>query len=138
MTGFVFAAITALVCLVMSYPLAMLIARSPQKHRDLLVLLVILPFWSNFLIRVYAWIIILGPQSVFVGALNAMLGWIDWHEDGRIEAGIVPVDVEPPGRPVQAQGARADEIARYVERITLAAGLPAIHIGADFRAELSA
>ena len=71
-----YAAITALVCLVMSYPLAMLIARSPQKHRDLLVLLVILPFWSNFLIRVYAWIIILGPQSVFVGALNAMLGWI--------------------------------------------------------------
>ncbi len=71
-----YAAITALVCLVISYPLAMLIARSPQKHRDLLVLLVILPFWSNFLIRVYAWIIILGPQSVFVGALNAMLGWV--------------------------------------------------------------
>ncbi len=71
-----YAAITALVCLVISYPLAILIARSPQKHRDLLVLLVILPFWSNFLIRVYAWIIILGPQSVFVGALNAMLGWV--------------------------------------------------------------
>jgi spermidine/putrescine transport system permease protein len=48
----------------------MLIARSPKKQRDLLVLLVILPFWSNFLIRVYAWMIILGPSSVFVGALN--------------------------------------------------------------------
>jgi spermidine/putrescine transport system permease protein len=39
----------------------------------LLVLLVILPFWSNFLIRIYAWIVILGPQSVFVGALNSAL-----------------------------------------------------------------
>jgi len=34
---------------------------------------VILPFWSNFLIRVYAWMIILGPQSVFAGGLNAFL-----------------------------------------------------------------
>ncbi len=40
-----------------------LIARSPKKHRNLLLLLVILPFWSNFLIRIYAWMIILGPQA---------------------------------------------------------------------------
>lgn len=72
--SFAYAAITTLACIVIAYPLAMLIARSPKKHRDLLVLLVILPFWSNFLIRVYAWIIILGPQSVFVTALNAVLG----------------------------------------------------------------
>ena len=72
--SFAYAAITTLVCLVIAYPLAMLIARSPKKHRDLLVLLVILPFWSNFLIRVYAWMIILGPQSVFVTTLNNVLG----------------------------------------------------------------
>ncbi len=72
--SFAYAAITTIVCLVIAYPLAMLIARSPKKHRDLLVLLVILPFWSNFLIRVYAWMIILGPQSVFVSALNNVLG----------------------------------------------------------------
>ena len=72
--SFAYAAITTIVCLVIAYPLSMLIARSPKKHRDLLVLLVILPFWSNFLIRVYAWMIILGPQSVFVTALNAVLG----------------------------------------------------------------
>jgi spermidine/putrescine transport system permease protein len=71
-----YAAITAVACLVIAYPLAMLIARSLKKHRDLLVLLVILPFWSNFLIRVYAWIIILGPQSVFVGVLNYAAGWL--------------------------------------------------------------
>ena len=74
--SFAYAAITTLVCLVIAYPLAMLIARSSKKHRDLLVLLVILPFWSNFLIRVYAWMIILGPQSVFVSALNHGLGLI--------------------------------------------------------------
>jgi spermidine/putrescine transport system permease protein len=72
--SFWYAVITTAVCLVIAYPLAMLIARSPKRHRDLLVLLVILPFWSNFLIRVYAWMIILGPQSVFAGALNAFLG----------------------------------------------------------------
>ena len=74
--SFAYAAITTIVCLVIAYPLAMLIARSAKKHRDLLVLLVILPFWSNFLIRVYAWMIILGPQSVFVSALNHVLGTI--------------------------------------------------------------
>lgn len=71
-------------------------------------------------------------------AVNAMLGWIDWHGDGRIEAGIVPVHVEPPGRPVLASGQRAAGIARYVERITVAAGLPAIRIDDSFRVEPAA
>lgn len=77
--SFAYAAITTLACLVIAYPLSMLIARSPKKHRDLLVLLVILPFWSNFLIRVYAWMIILGPQSVFVRALNAVIGFFGFE-----------------------------------------------------------
>jgi spermidine/putrescine transport system permease protein len=72
--SFGYALITTLLCLLIGYPLAMLIARSPKRHRDFLVLLVILPFWSNFLIRVYAWMIILGPQSVFVGGFNALIG----------------------------------------------------------------
>ena len=71
--SFWYAVITTVLCLVIAYPLALLIARSPKSRRDLLVLLVILPFWSNFLIRVYAWMIILGPQSVFAGALNGLL-----------------------------------------------------------------
>jgi spermidine/putrescine transport system permease protein len=77
--SFSYSAITTLVCLVIAYPLSMLIARSPTRHRDLLVLLVILPFWSNFLIRVYAWMIILGPQSVFVRALNAFIGFFGFE-----------------------------------------------------------
>lgn len=71
--SFLFAVITTLVCLLMAYPLALLIARSPQKWRSLLVLLVILPFWSNFLIRIYAWMIILGPQSALSLGVNAVL-----------------------------------------------------------------
>jgi spermidine/putrescine transport system permease protein len=72
--SFGYAVLTTVFCLLIGYPLAMLIARSPKRHRDLLVLLVILPFWSNFLIRVYAWMIILGPQSVFVAGFNALIG----------------------------------------------------------------
>lgn len=67
------AALTTLLCLLMAYPLAWLIATSRKKYRDLLLLLVILPFWSNFLIRIYAWMIILGPQSGFSRAINWVL-----------------------------------------------------------------
>ncbi len=69
----VYAAITTLACIVLAYPLALLIARSPKRYRDILMLLVILPFWSNFLIRIYAWMIILGPQSAFTRAVNALI-----------------------------------------------------------------
>jgi spermidine/putrescine transport system permease protein len=69
----VYAAITTLACLLLAYPLAMLISRSPRRYRDILMLLVILPFWSNFLIRVYAWMIILGPESAFTRAVNALI-----------------------------------------------------------------
>jgi len=74
-----YALLTTLFCLLLAYPLATLIARSPKKYRDLLLLLVILPFWSNFLIRVYAWMIILGPNAAMARALNGMLAWFG-HE----------------------------------------------------------
>ena len=66
---------TTLICLGLAYPVALLIARGNKKFRDLLVLLVVLPFASNFLIRTYAWMIILGPQSAFSRAINGVLGW---------------------------------------------------------------
>ena len=74
-----YALLTTLFCLLLAYPLATLIARSPKKYRDLLLLLVILPFWSNFLIRVYAWMIILGPNAAMARALNGVLAWFG-HE----------------------------------------------------------
>jgi spermidine/putrescine transport system permease protein len=71
--SFWFALLTTLICLVLAYPLAALIARSDRRHRDLLLLLVILPFWSNFLIRVYAWMIILGPNAALARVVNGVL-----------------------------------------------------------------
>ena len=71
--SFGIALLTTLVCLVMAYPLALLIARSPRRHRDFMVLLVVLPFASNFLVRVYAWMIILGDQSIFLKPINYVL-----------------------------------------------------------------
>lgn len=68
------AAATTLICLIMAYPLALLIARSEKRFRNLMVLLVVLPFASNFLIRIYAWMIILGPESVLSHFINNILG----------------------------------------------------------------
>ncbi len=79
----VFSIITTFLCLLIGYPLALLIAKSPKKYRDLLLLLVIIPFWSNFLIRVYAWMIILGPNSAVSNLLNGVLHIL----------GIPPVDL---------------------------------------------
>jgi spermidine/putrescine transport system permease protein len=68
------ASATTLICLVMAYPLAVLIARSEKRFRNLMVLLVVLPFASNFLIRIYAWMIILGPESGLSHFINTILG----------------------------------------------------------------
>ncbi|WP_347888766.1 ABC transporter permease [Nitrosomonas europaea] len=70
--SFAVATATTLICLVMAYPVAMLIARSAKKYRNLMVLLVVLPFASNFLIRIYAWMIILGPESTFSHLINSV------------------------------------------------------------------
>lgn len=68
-----YAVLTTAICLAAAYPLALAIARSRSRWRDLLLLLVILPFWSNFLIRVYAWMIILGPEWALGKAINGVL-----------------------------------------------------------------
>ena len=72
--SFVMALATTLICLVMAYPLALLIARSPKRSRNLMMLLVILPLTSNFLIGIYAWMILLGPQAALNHVLNVLLG----------------------------------------------------------------
>ena len=70
-----YALLTTLFSLGLAYPLAALIARSSKRYRDLLLLLVILPFWSNFLIRIYAWMIILGPNAALAKTVNGVLAW---------------------------------------------------------------
>jgi Bacterial capsule synthesis protein PGA_cap len=61
-------------------------------------------------------------------AVNAMLGRLKWHDDGRIEAGFVPVHVEAPGRPVIADEPHAAATIAYMARITVEAGLPPLSL----------
>ncbi len=77
--SFLVAALTTLLCLLLAYPMALLIARSPKRQRDLFVLLVILPFASNFLVRVYAWIMILGPTGLLYSPMAVIVGMVYVH-----------------------------------------------------------
>lgn len=61
-------------------------------------------------------------------AVNAFIGRLRIGAEGQVAAGILPVHIEPPGRPVMAHGAQARRISDYVEEITVAAGLPPIRI----------
>ncbi len=66
------AAISTFVTLLIGYPMAYAIARAKESHRSILMMLVILPFWTSFLIRVYAWMSILSTT----GLLNNFLLWL--------------------------------------------------------------
>ena len=55
---------TALLCLLIGYPFAYFIARAPESVRPALLLMVMLPFWTSFLLRVYAWKGLLADQGV--------------------------------------------------------------------------
>ncbi|HEV7265400.1 MAG TPA: ABC transporter permease subunit [Falsiroseomonas sp.] len=66
------AAISATLCLVLGYPMALAIARAPERARMPLLLLVMLPFWTSFLLRITAWIGILQDQGWLNGALLAL------------------------------------------------------------------
>ena len=64
--------LSTLVALLVGYPLAYAMARAPGRLRSFLLMMVILPFWTSFLIRVYAWIGILKQE----GLLNQLLIWV--------------------------------------------------------------
>ncbi len=58
------ACISTICCLIIGFPMAYAIARSDYKIRNILLMLVVLPFWTSFLIRVYAWILLLSPTGI--------------------------------------------------------------------------
>ncbi|MEP3048450.1 MAG: ABC transporter permease subunit [Roseibium sp.] len=72
----VIAGISTFLTLLIGYPIAYGMARSPQAWRPTLLMLVILPFWTSFLIRVYAWIGILKNEGL-LNQLLLFLGFID-------------------------------------------------------------
>ncbi len=71
-----YALITALLCLVLGYPFAYFIARAPESVRPALLLMVMLPFWTSFLLRVYAWKGLLADQGV-INRFLMSIGVID-------------------------------------------------------------
>lgn len=72
LTSLRIAALTTLCALMIGYPLAYAMAAAPRSWQGLLVLLVILPFWTSFLIRVYAWAGILRPDGLLDAALMGL------------------------------------------------------------------
>jgi putrescine transport system permease protein len=70
------ASVSTLFCLLIGYPMAYGIARTDPKWRNVLLMLVILPFWTSFLLRVYAWMGLLGNNGVINRMLMGM-GLID-------------------------------------------------------------
>jgi len=66
------AAISTVLCLLIGYPIAYSVARSSPSSRNILMLMIVLPFWTSFLLRVYAWIGILKQD----GLLNNLLMWL--------------------------------------------------------------
>ncbi|HGJ66594.1 TPA: ABC transporter permease [bacterium] len=85
--------VNTFICLIVGYPMAYYISRQSSKVRNILLILVILPFWTNFLVRTYAWIIILRDS----GLINTILintRLIDEplrliHTRGAVIAGLV-------------------------------------------------
>jgi putrescine transport system permease protein len=87
------AAFSTLMLLLAGFPIAYALARMPRRWQSVLVVLVILPFWTSFLIRVYAWMTILQREGLLnqallaVGIIDEPLAWL--ASDTAIYIGIV-------------------------------------------------
>ena len=67
--SFLLAVTSTLVCLVLGYPVAMIIAQADMRYRNLLLMFFLVPIWMNFLLRTYAWMSLLSPN----GLINRLL-----------------------------------------------------------------
>lgn len=88
----ILAAVTTILCLILAVPVAYYIASQPGSRKALLLYLVTLPFWMSMILRVYAWMIILGkdgPLPRFLEALGAPSGLSLMYNDGATLAAMV-------------------------------------------------
>ena len=70
------------ICLLLAYPIAYLMATLPVRYSNLLIILVLLPFWTSLLVRTTSWIVLLQTE----GVLNDILVWIGViGDEGRIQ-----------------------------------------------------
>jgi spermidine/putrescine transport system permease protein len=67
-----YAATTTILCLAIGYPIAYWISRYGGRHKALLLIIVMLPFWTSYLIRTYAWMIVLRDNGIVNGILQAV------------------------------------------------------------------
>src|SRR5213079_1625517 len=76
------ASVSTVLLLLIGYPIAYALACAPRRWQGTLVLLVVLPFWTSFLIRVYAWMNILQHDGLLnqalisLGIVDAPVGWL--------------------------------------------------------------
>jgi spermidine/putrescine transport system permease protein len=73
-TSLVMAATGSLACLLVGLPLAYYLATRAGRRKGLLILLLVIPFWTSFLIRTYSWLIILGPDTGMAGWISTITG----------------------------------------------------------------
>lgn len=80
------AALTTLICFLCGYPLAYFIARRPPRWRNALLLLLMIPFWTNFVVRTYAWEMILSNEGLintfWTGQVHGLFLWLQQHLGG--------------------------------------------------------
>ena len=69
---------TTVLVILMAYPLAYFIARSHPRKRNTYLFLVLIPLWTNFVIRVYAWMMLLRKEGVINNLLGLLAGWIGY------------------------------------------------------------
>lgn len=98
MQSLVIALLTTVICVLVAYPFSWLIARTKSKKKKILYMLVIIPFWTNSLIRIYGWRTFLGTNGWLNTALQAMHltnGPVDFllNRNYRIGYGILPVSI---------------------------------------------
>lgn len=71
--SFILAALSTVICLVLGYPVAMIIANANPKYRGLLMVFFLVPIWMNFLLRTYAWMSLLSPNGL-INRFLVMIG----------------------------------------------------------------
>lgn len=147
-TSIVIAGATTILAIAVGYPTAYAITRLPTKWRTVALVLVVLPFWTNFLIRTYAWIILLnseGPVNqtlISLGVIGAPIGLL--YTPGAVIVGLLyaylPLVILPVYASIErldrqlleaASNLGASRIRTFLD-VTLPLTLPGTMIGAIF------
>lgn len=142
------AGITTLLALLLGYPTAYGISRLPRQWQAVAIVMVVLPFWSNFLIRTYAWIVLLNSEGpinsalVNLGVIGAPLDLL--YNRGAVIAGLLyaylPLVILPVYAAIERVDPQLQEAARNLGAskartfwdVTLPLTLPGTMIGAIF------